>query len=152
MSTINYRGKLKVKKIAALKNWNRKKFLTNSLIPLALLFGLIGGSFIFLYSIINNNAFIQSISLTGVYFQYFILLSGIIATSLLLWYEIDKNNPVLQKVCSGIAKGDCNAILTGKQARVFSWLSWSEVGFFYFSGSLLGLLFAGHNIASAILF
>jgi hypothetical protein len=64
----------------------------------------------------------------------------------LLWYEIDKSNPLLQKVCTGIVKGNSNAILTGKQAKVFSWLSWSEVGFFYFAGSLLTLLFVPNTI------
>jgi len=78
--------------------------------------------------------------------QYFILLAGIIVTSLLLWYEIDKTNPILQKVCTGIAKGNCNALLTGRQAKVFSWLSWSEVGFFYFTGGMLILLFAEKSI------
>ncbi len=87
-----------------------------------------------------------SLSATGIYLQYFILLSGVIVTSLLLWYEIDKDNPLLQKVCTGIAKGNCNAILTGKQSKVFNWLSWSEVGFFYFTGSLLTLLFVENSI------
>lgn len=74
------------------------------------------------------------------------MVVGIVITSLLLWYEIDKNNPLLQKVCTGIAKGNCNAILTGKASKVFSWLSWSEVGFFYFVGSLLALLFIPNAI------
>jgi thiol-disulfide isomerase/thioredoxin len=56
---------------------------------------------------------------------------------MLLWYEIDKNNPLLHKVCTGIIKGNCNTILTGKASKVVSWLSWSEVGFFYFAGSFL---------------
>lgn len=64
-------------------------------------------------------------------------------SSLLLWYEIDSNNPLLHKVCTGIVKGNCDAILSGKQSKVFSWLSWSEVGFFYFAGGLLTLLLAG---------
>jgi uncharacterized membrane protein len=68
----------------------------------------------------------------------------------LLWYEIDKNNPLLKKVCTGIAKGSCNAILTSKKSKVFNWLSWSEVGFFYFTGGVLVLLFSGNNINSAI--
>ena len=73
-----------------------------------------------------------------------------IVTSLLLWYEIDKNNPLLKKVCTGIAKGNCSAILTGKKSKVFSWLSWSEVGFFYFTGGFLLLLFSGINVNNAI--
>nr|WP_301922669.1 thioredoxin domain-containing protein [Ferruginibacter sp.] len=41
-------------------------------------------------------------------------------------------------------------MLSGKQAKVFSWLSWSEVGFFYFTGSLLALLFAGSSITNTV--
>jgi len=73
-------------------------------------------------------------------------LIGIIITSLLLWYEIDRNNPLLKKVCTGLSKGSCEAILTGSQANLLGWLSWSEVGFFYFSGSLLTLLFVPGTI------
>ena len=57
---------------------------------------------------------------------------------------------MLQKVCTGIVKGNCNAILTGKQSKLFTWLSWSEVGFFYFSGSLMVLLFAGHGLTNTV--
>lgn len=86
---------------------------------------------------------------SNIFFQYFISLTGLFVTSLLLWHETDKNNPLLQKVCTGIAKGNCNAILTSKQAKVFNWLSWSEVGFFYFSGAFLSLLFLGSHLISS---
>ena len=76
-----------------------------------------------------------------VYLQYLILLAGVVVTTMLLWYEIDRNNPLLHKVCTGIIKGNCNAILAGKASKVFSWLSWSEVGFFYFAGSFLCIVF-----------
>ena len=70
----------------------------------------------------------------------FAKFGGVLITSLLLWYEIDKFNPALKKICSGAGqKSDCNAILNSSQAKVFSWLSWSEVGFFYFSGGFLTL-------------
>lgn len=72
--------------------------------------------------------------------QFAIAIAGIGISALLLWYEMDKNNPLLKQVCTGIANGNCNAILTGAQAKVFSWLSWSEVGFIYFAGALLMLL------------
>ena len=90
------------------------------------------------------------VSISGIFLQYLVLLRGVIVTALLLWYEIDKNNPLLQKVCTGITKGNCNAILTSKKSKVFSWLSWSEIGFFYFTGGLLLLLFGGDNINNAI--
>ena len=123
---------------------NRRKILFNSLIPFGAFIILLIAFCFYLNKIVSTTA--TSLNVTGIYLQYFILLSGVIVTSLLLWYEIDKDNPLLQKVCTGIAKGNCNAILTGKQSKVFNWLSWSEVGFFYFTGSLLTLLFVENSI------
>ncbi len=129
---------------------NKRKAFLNSLIPVAAFFGILLLSFLLLNNIIGNAVASPALHTTGIYLQYFILLSGVVVTSLLLWYEIDKNNPLLQKVCTGIAKGNCNAILSGKQAKIFSWLSWSEVGFFFFAGSLLILLFAGGTITNPL--
>ena len=125
---------------------NRRKAFFNRLIPSASIACLI----FFSFYLLNRVTGASSLPVIAVYLQYFILLAGVVVTSLLLWYEIDKTNPMLQKVCTGIAKGDCNAILTGKHSKVFSWLSWSEVGFFYFSGSLLLLVFADSNIGGAV--
>ncbi len=122
---------------------NKQKVFLQSLIPAAAFASLILLSFFFL----NNVIAVGSFSAVSIYLQYFILLAGVVVTALLLWYEIDTTNPLLQKVCTGIAKGNCNAILTGKQAKLFSWLSWSEVGFFYFAGSLLTLLFVDSGVA-----
>jgi uncharacterized membrane protein len=129
---------------------NKREAFINKLIPVSLFVIVSLFSFLFLYRTINNNFNAFAVSTTGIYLQYFLLLAGVMVTSLLLWYEIDKSNPLLQKVCTGIAKGNCNAILTGKQSKVFNWLSWSEVGFFYFAGGLLVLLFAGNNLSNAI--
>lgn len=129
---------------------NKRKSLINALIPASLFALLTALSFFSIYNIVNHNDSNRVTNITGVYFQYFILLTGVVVTSLLLWYEIDKTNPLLQKVCTGIAKGNCNAILTGKQAKIFSWLSWSEMGFFYFAGGLLVLLFAGSDVTNTI--
>lgn len=129
---------------------NKRKALINALIPVSLFALLTALSFFSFYNIVNHNDSSQIANITGVCFQYFILFTGVVVTSLLLWYEIDKNNPLLQKVCTGIAKGNCNAILTGKQSKLLSWLSWSEVGFFYFAGGLLVLLLAGSNVINTI--
>ena len=129
---------------------NKRKALINSLIPLSLLVLLTAFSFFFLYTTINKNGNTLLVSATGIYLQYLILFTGVIIASLLLWYEIDKNNPLLKKVCTGITKGNCNAIITGRQSKVFNWLSWSEVGFFYFTGGLLLLMLSGNNINNAI--
>jgi uncharacterized membrane protein len=123
---------------------NKRKEFIKTLLPISAIFAVAILSFIVLYNGLNGSTTINNnITSIGIYLQYGILLAGVIVTALLLWYEIDKSNPLLQKVCSGIAKGNCNAILSGKHSKVFSWLSWSEVGFFYFTGTLLLLLAAG---------
>ena len=125
---------------------NKQKAFFNSLIPILAFFGIILLSFFLLNNPFSNSISYKLLHTTGIYLHYFILLAGVFVTSLLLWYEIDKSNPLLQKVCTGITKGNCNAILSGKQAKIFGWLSWSEVGFFYFSSALLILLFVKNSI------
>lgn len=66
---------------------------------------------------------------------------GIGITSTLLWYEIDKKNSFIQKICTGVAKTNCTAILSSKHAKPFGIISWSEIGFFYFVFSFLCLFF-----------
>ena len=76
--------------------------------------------------------------------------AGIVVCSLLLWQSIDKNNPFIKSLCTPSSSGKgsigCNAILSSNAAQVTSWLSWSEVGFFYFTGGFVALLI---NPASA---
>ena len=68
---------------------------------------------------------------------YILYLAGLAVSLMLLWYDIDKRNPLLQKVCTGLAKTNCNAILNSTASKLFGWLSWSEIGFAYFTGGLL---------------
>ncbi|MDP3912923.1 MAG: thioredoxin domain-containing protein [Bacteroidota bacterium] len=118
---------------------NKNKAFVRSLIPISLFILLTIISFIFLIRNLGSSK-IESDFL--IYLQYVILMIGVFVTTLLLWYEIDRDNPLLHKVCTGIAKGNCDAILSSKQSKVLSWLSWSEVGFFYFAVGLITLLFA----------
>ncbi len=67
---------------------------------------------------------------------------GCMVTALLLWHEIDHSNPVLQQICSTGKNINCEAVLQSKTAKIFNWLTWSEIGFFYFTGSFLSMLFA----------
>ncbi len=71
--------------------------------------------------------------------------AGLVTSVLLLIQSIDKNNPLVQTLCGGGGKTNCNAILTSKAATVFKGLSWSEVGFFYFAGTWLTLLFGANS-------
>ena len=68
-------------------------------------------------------------------------VTGIATAVLLLLHSINANNPFVQNLCSLGKKNNCNAILKSDAAKVTDWLSWSEVGFFYFTGSLLSLIF-----------
>ncbi|NCU05837.1 MAG: thioredoxin domain-containing protein [Chitinophagaceae bacterium] len=70
----------------------------------------------------------------------FLKLAGVIICSLLLWYDVDRTNPFLQKVCNSSKATNCNAVLQSSAAKLFGVISWSEIGFFYFSGTLLFLL------------
>lgn len=69
-----------------------------------------------------------------------IKLAGIVVSVLLLMSSMDSNNPFVQNLCSLGKENNCNAILKSDAAKVTSWLSWSEVGLFYFTGSFLCLL------------
>lgn len=69
-------------------------------------------------------------------------LTGTVLSGLLLWYDLDQYNPVLQKICSSGKKVNCGAILNTKAAKIAG-VSWSSIGFTYFTGALLLLLFSG---------
>lgn len=69
-----------------------------------------------------------------------VTFTGAVVSMLLLLQSINANHPLLKKLCSAGQKNDCNTILNSKAAKIVSWLSWSEVGFFYFTGSFLVML------------
>lgn len=71
--------------------------------------------------------------------------AGCIVTGLLLWFEVDKSNPVIQQICSGGKHTNCTAVLSSKPSKLFNFISWSEVGFFYFAGGFLFLLLTANR-------
>ncbi len=97
-------------------------------------------SLVILYIVLYSNA------VTGAAASLLLVikLAGCIVTGLLLWFEVDKANPVLQQICSGGKNTNCTAVLSSKSSKLFDWLSWSEVGFFYFTGSFLSLLLTAY--------
>ncbi len=122
---------------------NRKKEITGALrLPVIiassaiLLFG-----FLFLYSSYFSTFNFQIALLTA------FKAIGFATTVMLLIQSIDANNPFIKKLCGGDSNKDCNAILSSKAAKIHDDLSWSEVGFFYFAGTLLVLLFHSENTA-----
>jgi glutaredoxin len=66
---------------------------------------------------------------------------GLALSILLLIHALDANNPFIQNICSLGYKNNCNAILKSKAAYATPWLTWSEVGFFYFAGSFFAMIF-----------
>ncbi|CAM3926480.1 vitamin K epoxide reductase family protein [Mucilaginibacter galii] len=75
--------------------------------------------------------------------------AGFITSILLLIQGIDAANPIIQKICSSSGdSSDCNAILKSKAANINDYLSWSEVGFFYFAGTWLILLFNSSHLST----
>jgi len=66
---------------------------------------------------------------------------GLSLSTLLLIHSLDANNPLVQNLCSLGQKNNCNAILKSKAANLTSWLTWSEVGFFYFAGSFAVIIY-----------
>lgn len=85
------------------------------------------------------------INSTETQWHYFSLLglklTGIVVSVLLLVYSINTNNPFLQNLCTLGKKNNCNTILRSKASKITTWLNWSEVGMFYFTGTFLCLLF-----------
>jgi uncharacterized membrane protein len=67
-------------------------------------------------------------------------LAGSIVSGMLVWYGIDSQNSFLQKVCQINRHSNCQNILQTPAAKVTEWLSWSEIGLFYFAGSLIALV------------
>jgi len=72
----------------------------------------------------------------------FITLIGCFTGALLLMHEIGQHNPLLQQLCGAGKKTNCNAILQSKASKIAG-IPWSHIGFSYFMGGLLSLLFLG---------
>lgn len=77
--------------------------------------------------------------------QLYLLLAvkliGLVVTGLLVWYDIDSNS-LIRKNTQANNQLNYQRILNSKAAKLFDWLSWAEIGLFYFSGGLITLLLA----------
>ncbi len=76
---------------------------------------------------------------------FLIKLAGVAISILLLIKTIDSQNPLVNKICNlGLKKSklNCSSVLNSSSAKLlYGLLSWSEIGFFYFTGSFLALVF-----------
>lgn len=67
-------------------------------------------------------------------------LGGIFFTYLLVQKSLNIHNAAADKVCSVLQVGGCDSILEMKASKFFGLFGWSEVGFSYFTVSLLTML------------
>ncbi len=73
-----------------------------------------------------------------------LFLAGWTISAILVLQSVDRNNPLVHKLCNAsVKKNDCNNLLDTKAAKLTSWLSLSDVGLIYYSGTLMLWLFSG---------
>jgi uncharacterized membrane protein len=110
---------------------NKKKFFNQNLIVILFLSAFAAISFTSL-SLQQNN--LSAILL------YLIKTIGISISVLLLIQSLNANNPFINKLCSTASGNGCDNILNSAAAKIFNGkLSWSEVGFFYFTSTFISL-------------
>lgn len=91
---------------------------------------------LFLYLFISNGLY-QYVS---TYFIAAIDLAGLYFTFLLVQKSLNIKNKAADKVCAVLQAGGCDDILETKASKFFGLFGWSEVGFSYFSVSLITML------------
>lgn len=91
---------------------------------------------LFLYLFISNGIYrhVSTVLLAA------IDAAGLYLTYLLLQKSLKIKNSVADNVCKVLQAGGCDSVLETTAAKFFGIFSWSEVGFAYFSVSLLALL------------
>ena len=105
---------------------------------------------IFLFSLLIWNALSFTLLDSLLFFgQVISLLLGLSVAILIILQSIDQRNPLVQQLCGGGTKTDCNHILSSKAAKINSWLGWADVGLFYYAGSFL-LLMSSHSTTAII--
>lgn len=67
-------------------------------------------------------------------------IAGLGLTYMLVQKSLKIRNRAADKVCKVLQEGGCDTVLEMKASKFFGIFGWSEVGFAYFSVSLLGLL------------
>jgi uncharacterized membrane protein len=112
---------------------------------------IIGGLIVILGYFIRTHFTNLTIENTSYLYAFIITkFAGIIVSSFLIWYIIDANNSFLRSVCEINSKTSCGNILNSEVAKIFGWLTWSEIGLFYFTGGFITVLFS-NNLNETIL-
>ncbi|UHG94636.1 vitamin K epoxide reductase family protein [Spirosoma oryzicola] len=71
----------------------------------------------------------------------FTKISGLFLTGLLTAKELGSKNDLTDRICRINAKTSCENVLNSPAAKLWGWLSWSDLGLLYFAGGLFTLAF-----------
>lgn len=102
---------------------------------------------LFLYSFIGNGLY----RYVSTYFIAAIDLGGLYVTYLLVQKSLKIHNPKADRFCGVLQAGGCDDVLATSASKFFGLFGWSEVGFAYFSVSLLALLMFPASLPSLAL-
>ena len=102
---------------------------------------------LFLYAFIANGLY----RLVSAYFIAAIDLGGLYVTYLLVQKSLKIHNKKADRFCGVLQEGGCDDILATSASKFFGLFGWSEVGFAYFSVSLLALLMFPSSLPSLAL-
>lgn len=95
-----------------------------------------GAILLFAYLFISNGLY----SHWSAWFIAAINLFGLWLTYMLVQKSVKIKNAAADRVCGVLQEGGCDSVLEMKASKFFGIFGWSEVGFSYFSVSLLALL------------
>ncbi len=114
----------------------RNVLINKSILPLALFAGLI-----FIISLYYNHYVPgESIYSKVILPLVFTKIAGIVLSVLLILHEFEVHLSITDKLCHLNKATNCNTVLHDKASKVFGWFGWADVGFVYFTGSILFLL------------
>ncbi|TAG87278.1 MAG: hypothetical protein EAZ20_10905 [Bacteroidetes bacterium] len=86
--------------------------------------------FLFLFQIVQVGLFFSIV--------FFVKLIGLGISIILLQAQIGDDS-ILQRLCNTNKNTDCESVLSSGASKLNRWLSWSDMGFFYFGGSVFTL-------------
>lgn len=99
------------------------------------------------YAFISNGLY----RYVSAYFIAAIDIGGLYVTYLLVQKSLKIHNPKADRFCGVLQAGGCDDILATSASKFFGLFGWSEVGFAYFSVSLLALLMFPESLPSLAL-
>ncbi|QIP16721.1 peptidase C39 bacteriocin processing [Spirosoma aureum] len=73
--------------------------------------------------------------------------TGLLLSGLLVAKQLGSKNALADRLCSINAKTNCDDVLNSPAAKLWGWLSWTDVGLLYFAGGLITVLIIGFQPA-----